>query len=100
MSPHAWESLTPAVWQFSSACISPAIWSKVSACCNIQARRIRERLKLTVAFEELWIDNPRKLGYLLWCGCAELCRKAWEYRVNCIKVICFWLRQLICPHMT
>ena len=48
MSPHAWESLTPAVWQFSSACISPAIGSRVSTCCNIHARRIRERLKLTV----------------------------------------------------
>ena len=48
ISPHAWESLTPAVWQFSSACISPAIGSRVSTCCNIHARRIRERLKLTV----------------------------------------------------
>ena len=48
MSPHAWESLTPAVWQFSSACISPAIGSRVSTCCSIHARRIMERLKLTV----------------------------------------------------
>ena len=40
-------SLTPAVWQFSSACISSAIGSRVST-CNIHARRIRERLKLTV----------------------------------------------------
>ena len=34
--------------QFSSACISPAIGSRVSTCCSIHARRIMERLKLTV----------------------------------------------------
>ena len=45
MSPQAWESVTPAVWQLRSAWISPAI---VSACCSIQARRISEREKLTV----------------------------------------------------
>ena len=48
MSPQAWESLTPAVWQLRSAWISPAIGRIVSACCSIQARRISEREKLTV----------------------------------------------------
>ena len=44
------------------------------------------------AFEELWINNPWKLGYLLRCGCTELCREAWEYRVDCVEVIRIWLR--------
>ena len=48
MSPHAWESLTPAVWQLSSAWISLVIGSKVSTCCRIQANRINDREKLTV----------------------------------------------------
>jgi len=38
------------------------------------------------AFEELRINNTRELGYFLRCGCAELCRKAREYRVDCIEV--------------
>ena len=44
------------------------------------------------AFEELRINNPWKLGYLLRCGCTELCREAWEYRVDCVEVIRIWLR--------
>ena len=56
MSPQAWESLTPAVWQLRSAWISPAIGRIVSACCSIQARRISEREKLTVVpFERVEI---------------------------------------------
>ena len=43
MSPHAWESLTPAVWQLSSAWISLVIGSKVSTCCRIQANRFNDR---------------------------------------------------------
>ena len=46
MSPQAWMSLTPAVWDLSSAWISPAIGRRVSACCSIQARRMRDRKKL------------------------------------------------------
>ena len=56
--------------------------------------------KLTVVPSRSCGSTSRGSRVTPWCGCAELCRKAWEYRVNCIKVIRFWLRQLICPHMT
>ena len=41
-------ALTPAVWEFSTACMSPAMGRRVAACCKIQARRTRDRGKLTV----------------------------------------------------
>ena len=43
------------------------------------------------AFEELRINHPWKLGHLLPCSCTELCREAWEYRVDCVEVIRIWL---------
>ena len=63
MSPQAWKSLTPAVWQLRSAWISPA-GRIVSACCSIQTRRISEREKLTVV--------PSKSSGSTSCGAALL----------------------------
>ena len=40
--------LTPAVCEFKIAWISPAIGRRVAACCKIQARRTRDRGKLTI----------------------------------------------------
>ena len=48
INPHAWMSPTPAVWELSTACMSPAMGRRVAACCKIQARRTRDRGKLTV----------------------------------------------------
>jgi len=36
------------------------------------------------AFEELWINNPWKLGYLLRCGCTELCRVT-DLSICCLR---------------
>ena len=48
ISPHAWMSLTPAVWELST------MGRRVTACCSIQARRTRDRGKFTVVPSRSW----------------------------------------------
>ena len=76
ISPQAWMSLTPAVWELSSAWISPAIGRRVSACCSIQASpanpggyRISQNLTEShrISVEEM----DRKCGAKAWCHLTE-----------------------------
>ena len=62
-------SLTPAVWEFKTACMSPAMGRRVAACCKIQARRARDRGKLMVVPASS--SASTNAGGCLWaCGWA------------------------------
>ena len=77
-------SLTPAVWEFKTACISPAMKRRVAACCKIQARRTRGKLMVVPASSSA-STNAGGLSLGMWLGGFKLCVQAWKDCVSCFK---------------